>query len=283
MNSFVDEIKFELRNKMFMKLVVINVLVYLVIQLVEVFFRLTNTDFSSLFVNLFTLKTSFSEFIFSPWGIITSQFSHFDFFHLFFNMIFLYFSGKIAEYHFGSKSLLIIYLTGGVFGGIIEIIFHFLFPTLQLINSNIVGASGSIMAVFIAVAVSKPKTEVSIYGLINVKIIWLALIYFLGDLINIGSNDGIAHLTHIGGAIMGFILANNHGKNLGKLNQLFNSNKTHLSVKKGGRPLSDDEFNHRKKENEEITNQILDKISKSGYESLSKSEKEFLFKQSKNG
>ena len=284
MSVLLDEIKSEIKNKMFMKLIFINIFIYIIIQVLSVIARLTGQNLSILEINLFTLKTSPVEFLFSPWGILTSIFSHFDFFHLLFNMLFLYFIGKIAEYYLGSKSIIILYITGGIMGGIIEILAHTLFPNLNLMNSLVVGASGSIMAIFIAISVYKPSTEVNLYGVFKVKIIWLALVYFILDLIKIGTPDGIAHLAHIGGAITGFILLNNKGKFLNSINKLFTLKpKTNLKVKKGGRPLSDEEFNAVKKQNEELTNKILDKISKSGYESLTKSEKDFLFKQSKNG
>jgi membrane associated rhomboid family serine protease len=284
MSVLLDEIKSEIKNKMFMKLIFTNIFIYIIIQVLSVIDRLTGQNLSSLEINLFTLKTSPVEFLFSPWGILTSIFSHFDFFHLLFNMLFLYFIGKIAEYYLGSKSIIILYFTGGIIGGLFEILAHTLFPNLNLLNSLVVGASGSIMAIFIAISVYKPSTEVNLYGVFKVKIIWLALVYFILDLIKIGTPDGIAHLAHIGGAITGFILLNNKGKFLNSINKLFTLNPTtNLKVKKGGRPLSDEEFNAVKKQNEELTNKILDKISKSGYESLTKSEKDFLFKQSKNG
>jgi membrane associated rhomboid family serine protease len=284
MSVLLDEIKSEIKNKMFMKLIFINIFIYIFIQVLSVVSRLTGQNLNSLEINLFTLKTSPIEFLFSPWGILTSIFSHFDFFHLLFNMLFLYFVGKIAEYYLGSKSIIILYITGGLIGGLIEILAHTLFPNLNLLNSLVVGASGSIMAIFIAISVYKPTTEVNLYGVFKVKIIWLALVYFILDLVKIGTPDGIAHLAHIGGAITGFILLNNKGKLLNSINKLVTLKpKNNLKVKKGGRPLSDEEFNVVKKQNEELTNKILDKISKSGYESLTKSEKDFLFKQSKNG
>lgn len=284
MSALLDEIKSEIKNKMFMKLIFINVLIYIFIQVFSVITRLTGQNLSSLEINLFTLKTSPVEFLLSPWGILTSIFSHFDLFHLIFNMLFLYFVGKMAEYYLGAKSIIILYITGGIVGGLIEILAHTLFPNLNLLNTLVVGASGSIMAIFIAISVHKPTTEVNLYGVFKVKIIWLALVYFILDLIKIGTPDGIAHLAHIGGAITGFILLYDNGKILNSINRLFTIKpKTNLKVKKGGRPLSDEEFNAVKKQNEELTNKILDKISKSGYESLTKSEKDFLFKQSRNG
>ena len=159
-----------------------------------------------------------------------------------------------------------------------------IFPTFYLSNSLIVGASGSIMAIFTALAIYKPSTTLNILGIFNIKIIWLALFYFILDLIKIGSNDGIAHIAHIGGALTGYFLINNNSLILDKLINFNNKNKKKkFKVEKGGRPLNDDDFNLIKKQNEDQTNKILDKISRSGYESLTKVEKEFLFKQSKNG
>lgn len=283
MTTFIDEIKSEIKNKMFMKLIFINIIIFIFIQLLNVISRLSGTNFDFIFLNLFTLKTNFNEFILSPWGLLTSVFCHFDIFHLFFNMLFLYFVGKLAEFYLGGTSVLIFYLFGGICGGIVEILSHSIFENLYFLNSNVVGASGSIMSIFIAIAIYKPKTDVSLYGIFNIKIIWLAVVYFLLDLIKIGKPDGIAHLAHIGGAICGYVLITNQSF-LNKLNSFF-SYKTaqKLKIKHGGRPLSDEDFNLIKIQNEEKTNKILEKISKSGYESLTKAEKEYLFKQSKNG
>ena len=284
MSVFLEEIKSEIKNKMFAKLIFVNISIYIIIQLLNVISRLSGFNLLNLEITLFTLKTSPADFIYSPWGVFTSIFSHFDFFHLLFNMLFLYFIGKITEFYLGSKSIIILYILGGVIGSFIEILAHSIFPTLNQINTFVVGASGSIMAIFIAISVYKPATDVNLYGVFKVKIIWLAIVYFILDLIKIGTPDGIAHLAHIGGALTGLILLNNKGLILNKINDLLLSKpKINLKVKKGGRPLSDEEFNTVKKQNEEQTNKILDKISKSGYESLTKSEKDFLFKQSKNG
>lgn len=284
MSSFLEEIKIDLKNKMFMKLIFINISVFVFIQLLSVVSRLTGVNSVELKQTLFSLNTNLPDFLYTPWGLFTSIFSHFGFWHLLFNMVFLYFVGKLAEYYLGSKSVLIIYILGGIFGGIFEIIAHQIFPLLNIMNNLIVGASGSVMALFIAVAIHRPNTQVSVYGLFDIKIIWLAVFYFVLDVIKIGSLDNIAHIAHIGGAITGFVLLSNNGNLLAKSLNLFKSKpKTNLKVKQGGRPITDDDYNYIKKENEELTNKILDKISKSGYESLTKAEKEFLFKQSKNG
>ena len=297
-SSFIDEIKRNyVSGGMHMKLIYVNVIVFLVITIFNIIGKLYGGDtsliLSDLTTSIFTLKTNPAEFILQPWGVITSIFAHFGFMHLLFNMLFLYFSGKMLEQIIGQNKLLIIYLIGGISGGLFEIIAHSIFPSLAINQIIIVGASGSVMAIFAGLAYYQPNTEILLYGIIKMKIIWLAIGYFVIDLVGIGSNDGTAHFAHIGGALLGVFLMQQNQKSTGLLNKLASfiseiefptfTKKNNLTVKKGGRPLTDEEFNLQKKQKQEMTDKILDKISKSGYESLTKSEKEFLFKQSKNG
>ena len=297
-SSFLDEIKRNyVSGGMFMKLIYVNVIVFLVITILNVIGKLYGGDtrliLDDLVTSIFTLKTNPTDFITQPWGLVTSIFAHFGVMHLLFNMLFLYFAGKMLEPTIGKNKLLIIYLLGGISGGILEIIAHSIFPNLAINQIIIVGASGSVMAIFAGLTYYQPNTEILLYGLFKLKIIWLALGYFVIDLVGIGSNDGTAHFAHIGGGIVGVLLMIQHQKSNGLLSILSNAienigsksfnSQSNLRVKKGGRPLTDEEFNLQKKQKQEMTDKILDKISKSGYESLSKSEKEFLFKQSKNG
>jgi hypothetical protein len=182
-------------------------------------------------------------------------------------MFFLYFAGSLLEKNRDSKQILKIYLLGGILGGVLELLSRIVFPGLTEDITPIVGASGSIMALFAAIAYLRPHTEIQFFGVFPVKLYWLAVAYFVFDLIGIGSNEGAI------GGILFIRFSDLKG---------FTSNKSHLSIKKGGRPLTDEEFNMQKLENEKYTNILLDKISKSGYESLSKKEKEFLFRQSKS-
>ncbi len=297
-SSFINEIKRNyVSGGMHMKLIYVNVIIFLFITIFNVIGKLYGGDtsliISDLTTSVFTLKTNPAEFILQPWGLITSIFAHFGLMHLLFNMLFLYFSGKMLEQTIGQNKLLIIYIFGGISGGLFEIIAHSIFPSLSMNQIIIVGASGSVMAIFAGLAYHQPNTEILLYGIIKMKIIWLAIGYFIIDLIGIGSNDGTAHFAHVGGTLLGIFLMQQNQKSSGLLNKLASiitkihfprlSQKNNLTVKKGGRPLTDEEFNLQKKQKQEMTDKILDKISKSGYESLSKSEKEFLFKQSKNG
>ena len=181
-----------------------------------------------------------------------------------------------------------IYIFGGIIGGLSEVLSAtFLFPE----NVHVVlGASGSIMAIFAALAFYSPNTKIYLFGLLPVRLFVLALFFFAKDLIGIGSADGTAHFAHLGGALFGLLAMQNLNteKNiLGKLENFIQMIHTRIQkitrkrVKEKKRKTFED-INHEKKIKQDETDRILDKISKSGYDALSKEEKDFLFNQSKN-
>jgi membrane associated rhomboid family serine protease len=284
---------------MTIRLIFINVIIFLAIRIIGVFVDLSSsfgTSFMTDIINpIFGLQTGFYDFITHPWGLFTSIFTHYDFFHLAFNMIFLYFTGKIFEQLFDQRRLLYTYLLGGIFGGILEIIAHAIFPKLQITSDLVIGASGAIMAIFVAIAFYRPNLKVNLLGIFPIRLIFLAGLYILSDILGLGSADGTAHFAHIGGAILGMMSIQNlhsssniviRAESFGNwLKSLFSrSSSPKMKVKKGGntgRPKTDEQFVAEAKERQDTIDKILDKISKSGYESLTKKEKEFLFNQSK--
>jgi membrane associated rhomboid family serine protease len=283
---------------MTIRLIFINAAIFLLIQILSVIIRLMMADNSLLSVVLnavFTLNTDIQHFIFMPWGLITSIFAHFSLWHFVLNMLFLYFSGQMFEQLFDSKRLWYTYLFGGIAGGILEIIAHVIFPALQNSQIVIVGASGSIMAIFMALAFYRPNLNVMLFGVFPVRLIFLALFFLLSDIISLGMNDGVAHFAHLGGAIFGALSIRNLAKKNNVMNviqrlgdSLIQTVKSLFtgSIKKSQRSnrrmKTDEEYNLEKKTKQEKIDQILDKISKSGYESLTRHEKDFLFNQSKN-
>lgn len=302
--NIFQELKYRYQfGGMHIKLLFVNAIVFILIGFLHVFTRLLgDIEFqqtTAIFLhNLFALQADFLGLITKPWGLVTSIFSHFEFMHFLFNMLFLFFAGQLYEQLFGSKKLLNIYILGGMAGGILEIIAHELFPALSNAQSIVVGASGSIMAIFIAAAMYRPNTKIMLFGILPIRIIVLAGIYFLYDLLSLGMPDGTAHFAHIGGGIIGIISVRTMDKPNNILTRFtrftdkvfvlfsrdFFKKKNTFKVERGGRPLTDEEYIARKKENQAKIDSILDKISKSGYEALSSKEKEFLFKQSnKNG
>ena len=298
--TFLDDLKYQFKHgNMTIRLIFINVIIFLAIRIIGVFVDLSSSFGASFMLDIvnpvFSLQTDLYGFITHPWGLFTSIFTHYDFFHLAFNMIFLYFTGKIFEQLFDQRRLLYTYILGGVFGGLLEIIAHAIFPKLQITSDSVIGASGAIMAIFVAIAFYRPNLKVNLFGIFPIRLIFLAGLYILSDLLGLGSADGTAHFAHIGGAILGMLSIQNlhsssnivlRAENLGKwLKSIFSrSTKPKMKVKKGGaagRPKTDEEFIAEAKERQDAIDRILDKISKSGYESLTKKEKEFLFNQSK--
>jgi membrane associated rhomboid family serine protease len=284
--NFLSELKHELlKGKMNHRLLIINVAVFIFIQIWLAIGRLGGAS-DDIIYHIFTLDPNFTRLLYHPWGILTSIFSHFDFIHLLFNMVFLYFAGKIYEDIFDSKRLLITYIIGGIFGGLAEIIIQSLFFPLKE-SALVVGASGSIMAIFVAVAFHSPNMKVQLFGRFSIRLYFVALFFLIQDIIGIGKNDGIAHFAHLGGAIFGILSVQNSSL-LNRIETGFTSLfKGKFGTSKKQQPKSrfksNEDYNQERREQQIQTDKILDKISKGGYESLTKQEKDFLFKQSKNG
>jgi membrane associated rhomboid family serine protease len=293
--NLIQEIKFQLRSGTITnRLIIVNVCVFLLILLVKKSFLLYNIDprtSDEWIHHLLDLNSSLPAFIRAPWGLFTSIFTHEQFGHLLFNMLFLYFSGRFFEQYFSRKKLWLTYLFGGICGGILELVANNLFPALQGTNVVILGASGSIMAIFTALAFYQPNLQVQLFGIFPIRIYFLALFFLFKDLINIGTDDQIAHFAHLGGALFGLLSIQkmHSSKNiLTRLEGFFNRIKGLFTAKKQPKNTrtrfkTDEEFNMEKRQKQERMDEILDKISKSGYDSLTKAEKDFLFNQSKNG
>jgi hypothetical protein len=152
----------------------------------------------------------------------------------------------------------------------------------------VLGASAAVMAIVVATAVTKPNQVVMFFGVVRMELKWLAAILVLLDLASIrqSANSG-GHIGHLGGAIYGYFYASQlkKGKDMGSwihrmldwFQGLFKRKKMYVASNQG-RPKTDEQFNLEKKAKQQRIDQILDKISRSGYDSLSKDEKDFLFK-----
>ncbi len=291
-NSFFNQLKNQYKNGgMHIRLVTWNLAVFLLIRLLVA----TLGKNHPLLDAVFTMPSNWYGFVTHPWSVFTSIFSHFDFMHFLFNMIFLYFAGQMFLQFFSAKRLLYTYIFGGIFGGIVHLALSYVLPMYISHFNPVVGASGAIMAIFIALAVYKPKLSVYLYGILKVPMFALALFFVLKDFLSIGESDNIAHFVHLGGALFGFMSVRNLNSNKNivtriekfittikiKITDRFTSTK--LRKVQGRKPVAkqkDAEYNETKKMSQEQIDAILDKISRSGYDSLTKLEKEFLFKQS---
>jgi membrane associated rhomboid family serine protease len=288
-----EELKFQFRNGgMHIRLIFINALVFIAMLILGLAWNASQSEWIDwVRVNLFTLQTDPKQLMFAPLGLITSIFTHFDFLHFLFNMLFLYFAGSLFKQFFSDRRMLHVYVVGGIVGGLCELIAN------QFLGKGaiVLGASGSIMALFIAISAYRPNITISLFGIFPVKIYVLALIYVISDLAQTISHDGTAHFAHLGGALIGFLSVQNlhassniinwtesiHQRILGFFGNRKNRQPRMKAQKGGGRVVkSDEEYNMDAKAKQERIDKILDKISKSGYESLTKAEKDFLFSQS---
>ncbi len=299
MSTFSDTIKgyWKSGNPMF-RLILINLSVFIAIMVFRVIFALSvgKSDFYMMELELLKF-TGVHEDIPSGWyfnlyTIILYQFIHFDLFHILGNMIFLYFFGQIFIHLLGSKRVIPTYLLGGIFGGLLYIIAYNVSPSLQSpIGGILIGASASVYALAMAAVFYRPNFEVALFGQFRVKLMWIGAFFILYNLAMIPAGNNVGGLiSHIGGAILGYLsIVNLKSKNnivnmfsslLNWIKNLFKPKpKLKVSYKK---ETNRDDYNYMdyKKAKQDKIDAILDKISKNGYDSLSKEEKEFLFKQS---
>jgi len=291
MNDIVENIKVMYqRGGMFLKLIFINVLTFVGLNILDVFLELMQVPTLGL-SSWFSFDSNLLGSIFKPWSIVTYMFIHGGFMHLLSNMIVLFFIGGIFEQYLGYKRVLSTYLIGGLAGSLLFLLTQNIFPLL--INSGtstLVGASASVMALFVGIAAYKPNEEMSLFGIFRIKLYVLALIYVGFDLFSLGNLDGVAHFAHLGGAAWGFYMGNNY-KNGKDVSIWFDNLITKLTsiVKKKPKmkvsyrdtstkkpPRNDYDYNAQKQKEQLKLDAILDKIKVGGYEALTTKEKEFL-------
>jgi len=228
-----------------------------------------------------------------PWTIMTYMFVQEGFWHLFFNMIWLFWFGKIFMEFKPGRSIYFIYLIGGISGAVAFIMAYNLFPVFQesISLATTIGASASVLAITIATAVLVPDYSVNLMFIGPVKIKYIAVFTVVLDILMIRSGNAGGHFAHIGGALSGalyiyFIRYNVRGvsglSNIEAIITRVFRRKQMRKVHSTQRPLSDEEYNKQKVLKQQKIDLILDKISRSGYSSLSSEEKDILFNSSKN-
>jgi membrane associated rhomboid family serine protease len=284
---FSDDLKniFTRNGNGLTRIIFINVIVFLVVNIIDQFIRFTGSSYS--LIKLFALPGDITLATKHFWTFLSYMFLHEELFHILFNMLWLYWLGKIFVEYLGSKRLVGVYLLGGLSGGILYIFSSLLFPS-YFNNTLLLGASAGVMAVVIATAVLLPEYVIYLLFFGGVKLKYLALVAFvITSVIDFSQNTG-GKISHIGGALFGmlFMLQYKKGIDITKpLNTFFDkvislfSHKSKIKIS-GRRRISDEEYNHIQKIKQEKIDRILDKISKAGYESLTKEEKDFLFKAS---
>jgi membrane associated rhomboid family serine protease len=282
--SFIDNLKNRYsKGNIVDKLIYINIAVFVLTLLITVLQGLYKGEINWI-VEWFSLDDAYRSLLKKPWSIITYGFLHADFLHILMNVIVLHFIGNLFVAFFTEKQLLSFYILGTIFGGLLFIFSQNYFPLFEGKSSVLVGASAGISAIFIGIATYMPNYELKLRFIGFVKLWYLAAFWLALDVIALVGDNAGGHFAHLGGSLFGFLYvtrANNKEIDLfNGISSLFKTKKKPLkTVYKSAKRTTNSE------KNTDLTQQqidaILDKISKSGYDTLTKTEKEFLFRQGK--
>ncbi|HKL67982.1 MAG TPA: rhomboid family intramembrane serine protease, partial [Bacteroidales bacterium] len=209
--NIVGEMKEQFRKGTnLLKLIYINAAVFLVMAVLQIISVLSNSPaISSSVVEFLAVPASSPELIKKPWTVITYMFLHQGFFHILFNMLWLYWFGRIFSDYFDQKKLVSLYILGGLSGALLYILSFNIFPAFaDVIHLSIaLGASASVMAIVVATATFVPDYSVYLFLLGKVKIKYIAIgIFLLTSVFDFSVNTG-GKIAHIGGAIMGYVYA----------------------------------------------------------------------------
>lgn len=282
------------------KLIGLNVIMFVLTYVFKAIYFFMGVEKNPLF-DWLGLPSKFIEFFLQPWSIVTYSFLHEGFLHILFNLIILHFGGRIFLNFYSGKRLLNYYLLGAMVGGLFFLLSYNFFPVFSNTGSlPLVGASAAVMAVFIGITTKMPNMEVRLFLFGNVKLWWIAAVFLVLDIVQMTAGNTGGHLSHLGGALIGFLYTKQleKGNDIGKwientiegIQNLFapsskrnaKSKSKMKTVYKNKTYSSKSASSVSKNEKQKRIDEILDKISKSGYDSLSKEEKDFLFNAGKD-
>jgi len=272
------------------KLIVVNVVVFVLMYLIQVILFLFELPLTSVSEWLVFSKDP-GDMLYKPWSIITYAFLHQGLLHIFFNMLILFYFGNYFLIYFTPKRLLNFYFLGAIAGALVYLLSYNFFPVFSGVGrSYLLGASASVMAILVGIATKVPNLGVRLFLIGTVKLWQIAAVFIVLDLVRMPMGNAGGHLAHLGGALLGYVYVKqlDKGNDIGAWWEslsdwfvgLFSSSKKkpfrtvhRNTTARKATPNKPDKGEKQKK-----IDAILDKISKSGYDSLSKEEKDFLFK-----
>jgi len=281
------------------RLIFINTGIFLVLRLTLVLLSLFKVEGDG-FMHFLEMPSSFLQFLVTPWTAFTYMFVHLDLMHILFNMLWLFFFGGMFLRWFSPRQLGGLYIIGGLFGALFFALFYNFLPAFEGENAGLMGASASILALGIAVAFYRPDEPVSLFLLGTIKLKWLAIVMVVMDVLSLNGSNAGGSMAHLGGAVAGLVFGWTLRQNIDitrwinpfidgiitlfrprpKMKVTYQRSK---SEKINKAPDVDQEYRDMKKAEMDRLDTILDKIKKSGYDSLTAQEKQQLFESSKNG
>jgi membrane associated rhomboid family serine protease len=270
------------------RLIYVNLGVFLTVKLIGLVFFLGGL--SSPLIQWLSVPSDLEMLVRRLWTPLTYMFLHEGFLHLLFNILGLYWFGKLFLYHFEGEKLLSVYIMGGLAGALLYILAFNIFPAFTNMDGLMLGASAAVFAILMAIAIYDPNREIRLFFIGSFPLKYISAFYVVLSIISISAANPGGNIAHLGGALWGwfYIAQLRRGKDRGsavnkgiiQLEKLFKP-KEKMKVTFKQPPRDDYEYKRQQNYQQEEINRILDKIAESGYESLTKQEKEVLFKQGK--
>ncbi len=263
----------------------INILVFVGLGLLSVISALgfTGVSLTSYVMPWIELPASISAWLYKPWTLVTYMFTQQGLFHVLFNMLWLFWLGIIFLDFLKKRQFTFVYLAGGIVGGVLYLLAYNLIPVFrgEALQTVMIGSSASVSAIVFATATLLPDYSIRMLFFGNVKLKYLALAFIVIDVLAIAGLNAGGSIAHIGGALFGFVYIKRlqNGQDWSRMLGRQERKRRSLRVVRNEHPVSEEPL----VPNQEVIDRILDKISQSGYDSLSKAEKEALFKASKQG
>ena len=276
--SFIDSVKRFFRNGGVLKwLITINIGIFLIISLSGIFVKLSGIDIFSI-DSFLSLPSKITDFLCRPWTIATYMFTQYNFLHILFNMLCLYWFGQVLLLTLSDRHLLWLYIVGGVFGGVFYLLIYNLVPTFSGVAATLCGSSASVLAIMVAAALRSPDYEMNLLLIGAVKLKWIAVVAIVMSVIGIGGNNSGGEIAHIGGLFAGMLfgLMLRRGKDITKIGVGFSSkNGNEAKTRKiNASRTATVMTNHR--DDMARLDELLDKIKQSGYKSLTRKERDEL-------
>ena len=290
--AIIDDIKRKYRQgTMLMRIIYINIGVFVLLHLVALVGILFNVAVDDA-VSWVQLPSDLTRLLHSPWTIVTYMFAHYDLLHILFNMLWLYWMGRIFLEYFTPKRLSALYLLGGLGGAALYLLAMNLLPHFAGGNSFLIGASASVIAIVVGIAVWAPDYKIGLLFIGEVSLKWVAIITVGIDLLSIDTGNAGGHIAHLGGAAVGAIYATalRHGTDITRpvnatldwLASLFSRRDRGVGAPVGGKSFDPHQGAVDNEPTEAQIDAILDKIKRSGYTSLTDRERDILFRASRN-
>jgi membrane associated rhomboid family serine protease len=291
MRSNLDNIKskFGAATSLY-RLLAINIGLFLVLMILRTFLFILGSDFTifDFLVEKLSMPASFSQLIYQPWSVVTYMFLHVDFMHILFNLLILYWTGSLFAEYLGNEKLWATYVLGAITGGLAYLIMFNISPAFsqQVNHSHLMGASAGVIAVMVGIATLLPDYTVQLLLIGPVKLKYVALVSILIYFISIPLGNAGGQIAHLGGALFGYIMIKQLKKGnditswLSNLFKKRSSRKSKMTVVRSSKPVPDSVYVEAAISKQEAIDKVLDKINKSGFDSLSKEEKDVLYNAS---